>query len=67
MGATWTLPRLIGPALAAELLYTSRTIDGTEAGRIGLANRVLPREDVLAQSLEAAREIAGAAGGHRDP
>ncbi len=59
MGATWTLPRLVGPALAAELLYTSRTIDGNEAGRIGLANRVLPREEVLPQSIEAAREIAG--------
>ena len=59
MGATWTLPRLVGPALAAELLFTSRTIDGDEAGRIGLANRVLPREEVLSQALEAAREIAG--------
>lgn len=58
MGATWTLPRLVGPALASELLYTSRTISGNEAGRIGLANRVLPAEEVLAAATSAAREIA---------
>ena len=33
MGATWTLPRLVGPALAAELLYSSRLLDGEEAAR----------------------------------
>lgn len=58
MGATWTLPRLVGPALAAELLYTSRTITGEEAGRIGLVNRVLPRDEVLGAATSAAREIA---------
>jgi enoyl-CoA hydratase len=58
MAATWTLPRLVGPALAAELLYTSRTIDGIEAERIGLANRVFPSEEVLTQAKRAAQEIA---------
>ena len=58
MGATWTLPRLVGPGLASELLFTSRTIDGEEAGRIGLANRVLARDEVLAATTSAAREIA---------
>jgi enoyl-CoA hydratase len=58
MGATWTLPRLVGPALAAELLYTSRTIDGKEAGRIGLANRVMASEEVLEQATSVAEEIA---------
>lgn len=55
MAATWNLPRLVGPGLAAELLYTSRMIDGEEAARVGLANRALPREAVL----EAARATAG--------
>jgi enoyl-CoA hydratase len=59
MGATWTLPRLVGPALASELLYTSRTISGEEAGRIGLANRVLAGEEVLAEAESTAQEIAG--------
>jgi enoyl-CoA hydratase len=59
MGATWTLPRLVGPALAAELLYTSRMIDAEEAGRIGLANRVLPRDELLEAARATAREIGG--------
>lgn len=59
MGATWSLPRLVGPALAAELLYTSRMIEGAEAGRIGLANRVLPRNEVLTSAQATAAEIAG--------
>jgi enoyl-CoA hydratase/carnithine racemase len=61
MGATWTLPRLIGPGPAAELLYTSRLIDGEEAARIGLASRVLPADEVLAATRATAREIAGCA------
>jgi enoyl-CoA hydratase len=58
MGATWTLPRLVGPGLAAELLYTSRLIDGREAARIGLANRALPRESVVEAAQQTAAEIA---------
>jgi len=58
MGATWTLPRIVGPALAAELLYTSRTISGEEAAGIGLANRALPKDEVLGATQAVAREIA---------
>ena len=58
MAATWNLPRLVGPALAAELLYTSRIIDGEEALRVGLANRAMPRESVLAEAQATAAEIA---------
>jgi enoyl-CoA hydratase len=58
MGATWTLPRLVGPALAAELLYTSRIIEGDEAARIGLANRALARDEVLDAARATAAEIA---------
>jgi len=59
MGATWTLPRLVGPGLAAELLYTSRLVGGEEAAGIGLANRALPRAEVLGAASTAAAEIAG--------
>jgi enoyl-CoA hydratase len=62
MGATWTLPRLVGPALAAELLYSSRLLDGVEAARIGLANRALPAAEVLAGALELAHEIGSCSG-----
>jgi enoyl-CoA hydratase len=58
MGATWTLPRLVGPAMAAELVYTGRIIEGAEAERIGLVNRAVPREDVREAALGLAREIA---------
>ncbi len=61
MGASWTLPRLIGPAHAAELLYTSRLIGGEEAARIGIANRCLASDEVLPAALESAGEIAACA------
>ncbi len=61
MAATWTLPRLVGPATAADLLYTGRLVDGAEAERIGLVNRALPREQVLEGALATAAEVASSA------
>ncbi len=58
MGASWTLPRLVGPARAAELLYTGRLISGEEAARIGMVNRAVAAVDVLPAALEIAGEIA---------
>jgi len=58
MAATWTLPRLVGPALAAELLYTSRLVGGEEAASIGLANRALPSAEVLRAARTMAAEMA---------
>ncbi len=58
MGATWTLPRLVGPAHAAELLYARRVIRGEEAARIGLVNRALPPEEVLPAARTLASEFA---------
>ncbi len=54
MGGTQRLPRLVGPAVAKELIFTGRRISAEEALRIGLVNRVVPRGG----ALEAAREIA---------
>ncbi|QYJ17238.1 Short-chain-enoyl-CoA hydratase [Rubrobacter xylanophilus DSM 9941] len=54
MGGTQRLPRLVGPAVAKELIFTGRRISAGEARRIGLVNRVVPR----GEALEAAREIA---------
>ena len=58
MGATWTLPRLVGPAHAAELLYSSRTLTGTEAAAISLVNRAVPRDAVLPATCEMAAAFA---------
>jgi enoyl-CoA hydratase len=58
MGATWTLPRLVGPAHAAELLYSSRTLTGSEAAAISLVNRAVPRDEVLPVSQELAAAFA---------
>jgi enoyl-CoA hydratase len=61
MGATWTVPRLVGPALAAEVLYTSRIFSGAQAAEIGLVNRALPGDEVLPTARAVAAEIAGCA------
>ncbi|RIK94593.1 MAG: enoyl-CoA hydratase [Proteobacteria bacterium] len=61
MGSTWTLPRLVGSAHAAELLYTGRIVDGAEAERIGMVNRCAERDAVVATALAIAGEIADAA------
>ncbi len=53
-GVTWLLPRLVGMAKARELVFLGEKIDGAEAVRIGLANRVFPD----AQFLEEARAFA---------
>jgi enoyl-CoA hydratase/carnithine racemase len=54
----WTLPRLAGMGSAAEVLLTGRTFDGDEAARLGLANRVVPNDDVLPTALDLARDVA---------
>jgi enoyl-CoA hydratase/carnithine racemase len=61
MAITYLLPRLIGLAPAAELLFTGRVIDGVEAARLGLANRAVPRAELLEAAKALGREIAAAA------
>ncbi len=58
MGACAMLPRLIGQGRASELLYTGRTLGGEEAERWGFLNRLCTPEDVLAQAMSMARDIA---------
>lgn len=57
-GGTWYLPRLLGWAKAAEISYLGRDIDAAEAERIGLVNRAVADEDLVATALEWATEIA---------
>jgi enoyl-CoA hydratase len=61
MGATWTLPRLVGPARAAELLYSGRLVSGAEAAAMGLVNRAVAPEEVLPAARALAQEFAACA------
>jgi len=58
MGACTLLPRLIGLSRAADLLYTGRSVDGAEAERIGLYNRLAPPEQLLDEAQRLARSLA---------
>ena len=57
-GGTQRLPRLVGRALAMELLVTGRMIKVDEALRIGLVNHVVAPEQLREKGLEMARTIA---------
>lgn len=55
---TLLLPRVVGQQKAAELLYTGRRINGEEALRIGLADRLVEERDLDEAALALARQIA---------
>jgi enoyl-CoA hydratase/carnithine racemase len=52
------LPSLVGPAVAKELIFTARTVDAQEALRIGLANHVVPRQELESYVMRMASQIA---------
>ena len=56
-----TLPRLVGPGAAADLLYTARRVDASEALRIGLCERVVKSGGETEAALAVATEIAAGA------
>ena len=57
-GMAWMLPRLVGPAAAMDLLFSGRVILGPEAAQLGLANRSVPTDQLLDETLAYARELA---------
>lgn len=59
LGVSFTLSRLVGPGMAAEIGFTGRQVDAEEAVRIGMANRVVPAEGLLDEALGLAQQIAG--------
>ncbi len=57
-GGTWLLPRMLGWAKAAELVFTGRTLRAEEALELGLVNRVVEPGELESATAELAREIA---------
>lgn len=58
MGQLWTLPRIVGFAKAAELIYTCDFVDAEEAYRIGLLNQLWSSSELESKTMALARRIA---------
>jgi enoyl-CoA hydratase/carnithine racemase len=60
-GGTQRLPRKIPYNLAAEMLFTGKTIDAQEAYRIGLVNKVVPLQMLMFEARKLAENICSVA------
>jgi len=58
MGAAWLLPRIVGLAHASELLLLGDFITAERAAQIGLYNRVVPGERLMAEATDFAARLA---------
>lgn len=54
---TQRLPRRVGIGMAKELIYTGNMVNAQEALRIGLVNRVVPKEELMKEALSLAEKI----------
>lgn len=57
-GGTWFLPRMLGWAKAAEIIFTGRTLNAADCLAERLVNRIVPAEQVAAEARAMAMEIA---------
>lgn len=60
-GTSVTLPRLLGPQVASDLILTGRRINGTTAHEIGLCDRIVAQDAIRSEAIAWATEIAGTA------
>jgi 2-(1,2-epoxy-1,2-dihydrophenyl)acetyl-CoA isomerase len=60
-GSTWFLPRLIGPAKALELMWTTESVDAPTALAMGMVNRVVAADQLMAETRALAVRLASAA------
>ncbi|MFC8433451.1 enoyl-CoA hydratase/isomerase family protein [Streptomyces sp. NPDC057253] len=57
-GISWTLPRVVGPGRAADLLLFPRTMSARDAHDLGIVNRLVPSTDLPAEAEKVARALA---------
>lgn len=59
VGGTQTLPRLIGPQAAKEIIWSGRFVEGAEAHALGIAGFLTPPGKALARARDLAASFAG--------
>ena len=60
-GSSWFLPRLVGYARAAEMSFTTEPVDAATAERIGLVNRVVRADQLMAEANALCTRLAKSA------
>jgi len=58
MGAGFLLPKVVGLSKATEMLFLGDKVDATTAERFGLANRVVPDDELMDTTMEWAKRLA---------
>lgn len=57
-GGTWLLPRMVGWAKAAEIIFTGRTLSAEQCLELGLVNKVVPQQRLAEETRALADEVA---------
>ncbi|MFF7452329.1 MULTISPECIES: enoyl-CoA hydratase-related protein [unclassified Streptomyces] len=57
-GVSWTLPRVVGPGRAADLLLFPRTVKAQEAYELGIVNRLVASAELAGEAEKVARALA---------
>ena len=57
-GSSWTLPRLVGQAVALDIMLSGRVFLAEEAAAMGVVNRVFAPEELIDATLAYARDLA---------
>jgi len=57
-GVSWVLPKLVGPAVAMDLLMSGRVFLADEAAELGVVNKTVPADELMSTVMDYARELA---------